>query len=240
MSTTYFVISDIHSHYSSMIKALNEQGYQSSNQNHRLLVLGDLFDRGEDAVKVLEYLYTLYKENKAEVLLGNHDSFLLDFLDKKFERVDFNIKRNGFGKTLHQLSGLVPNESNYEEIQYKIMSEFPYLHEWLKSLPLFIEKDDYIFVHGGIDGGKLDWRTMSSRRDFVWSREIDLPKVEGKIVVAGHHRVATIRKKTEDYNLLFLHSPELFDILYEDGKILIDRFVEVSNEINVLVLELKA
>ena len=78
---------------------------------------------------------------------------------------------------------------------------------------------------------------MTSKREFLWNREINLPRVIDKIVVAGHHRVATIRKKTKDYKLLFQTSPELFDILYDEGKILIDRFVEKSKEINVLVLE---
>lgn len=236
----YFVVSDIHSHYSSMIKALEEAGFNVDNQNHHLLVLGDLFDRGTEAVKVLEYLYNLSKQEKATIILGNHDAFLLDFLDSIYEKVNFNIKHNGFGKTLEQLSGIDPSNDNFDKVYNYIDSRFPYLHEWLKSFPLFLEIENYIFVHGGIDGQKLDWKTMSSRNDFVWSRAYDLPKIDGKTVVAGHHRVATIRKKTTDYHLLFLHHPELFDILYEDGKILVDRFVEVSNEINVLLLELKA
>jgi hypothetical protein len=38
--------------------------------------------------------------------------------------------------------------------------------------------------------------------------------------------------------LLALHHPDAFDILYEEGKILIDGFVEVSDRINVLILDL--
>ncbi len=238
MPTKYFIISDIHSHYDSMIKALSEKQYDEHNTKHHLIVIGDLFDRGKQSVKVLECLYRLNTEKKATIILGNHDAFLLDFLDKDFKKVGFNIQYNGFGKTLEQLSNNEIDVDNLEKTYNLINNRFPYLHKWIKSFPYFLELGDYIFVHGGIDGGKLDWKEFSSRRDFVWSREINLPRVSGKTVVAGHHRVATIRKKTTDYELLFLHSPELFDIMYEDGKILIDRFVEVSNEINVLVLEI--
>lgn len=240
MMKKHFVISDIHSHYTSMIQALTNAGYDEMNDLHHLLVLGDLFDRGDEANQVFEYLYRLSKENKATIILGNHDSFLLDLLDGKYERVQFNMKHNGFGKTLKQLSGIDPEDNDIERIHNYIDNRYPQLYPWLQSLPLYVEIDDYIFVHGGIDGSKLDWKTMSSRHDFVWSREHELQKLDGKTVVAGHHRVATIRKKTSDYHLLFLHHPEMFDILYEDGKILIDRFVGVSNEINVLVLDLKA
>lgn len=237
MRKKYYVISDIHSHYSSMICALRKHGYDSSNIYHHLIVLGDLFDRGNQTREVLDYLYNLSIQKKASLILGNHDSFLLDVLSGDFQKYDFNIQYNGFGKTLEQLSGLNPLQNDPKDIRDSIMDKYPYLFEWLQNLPYYIEVDDYIFVHGGIDGSKLDWKTMSSRHDFVWSREINLPKVEGKIVVAGHHRVATIRKKSSDYHLLFLHNPEMFDILYEDGKILIDRYVEVSNEINVLVID---
>ncbi|AIO18166.1 diadenosine tetraphosphatase [Candidatus Izimaplasma bacterium HR1] len=232
------MISDIHSHYLSMINALTEKKFDSNNPEHHLLVLGDLFDRGDFAVEVLEYLYELNQNDKATIILGNHDSFLLDFLEGQKERVHFNIKFNGFGKTLLQLSGLEPDNDNLDEIHTLINERFPNLQSWLESFPYFLEIGDYIFVHGGIDGTKLDWKTNSSRRDFIWSREIKLHRIEGKIVVAGHHRVATIRKQTLDYDLLYKSNPKMFDILYEDGKILIDRFVEVSNELNVLVLEM--
>lgn len=234
----YYVISDIHSHYNAMVTALLKSGYNSENPNHHLIVIGDLFDRGKQATEVLEFLYQLNLEEKATIILGNHDTFLLDFLEGKHDRVHFNIKYNGFGTTLKYLSGIKPDEHNLEKIKNKIDEEYSFLRNWLNTFPLYLEIGDYIFVHGGIDGSMLDWKTMSSKKDFIWSREYDLPRVEGKTVVAGHHRVAMIRKKTKDYNLLFLHSPELFDILFVEGKILIDRYVEVSNEINVLTLEI--
>ena len=236
----YFIISDIHSHYSAMITALNNEGYNSDNSDHHLLVLGDLFDRGTEALEVLDYLHTLSIQDKATILLGNHDKFLLDFLEGVHGRVLFNIARNGFGKTLEQLSGMVPNEDNLQEVQLAIEVNFPYLCEWLSSFQLYLEIENYVFVHGGIDGKLVDWKNMSTIRDFTWGREYNLDRIPGKIVVAGHHRVATIRQKTKDYDLLYSTNPELFDIMYEDGKILIDRFVEVSKEINILTLDLKA
>jgi serine/threonine protein phosphatase 1 len=204
------------------------------------MVLGDLFDRGDEANLVYDFLYKLHQENKATILLGNHDTFLIEFLEGQFAKAAFNAQWNGFGKTIEQFAHMPLDLDRLEEMQQRIMQQYPDLLKWLKSFPYYIEKEDYIFVHGGVDGGKLDWRSMSSPHDFIWSREIELPRVPGKTVVAGHHRTAMIRVKTRNYHLLHLHSPDSFDILYEDGKILIDRFVEVSKEMNVLTLELKA
>ena len=235
---TYFIISDIHSHYNAMVTALLKSGYNSENTNHHLIVVGDLFDRGKQPKEVLEFLYQLNLEDKASIIIGNHDTFLLDFLKGNHKRVLFNIELNGFGETLEYLSGMKPNEDNLDKIKEIIENEYSFLKNWLLSFPYYIELGNYIFVHGGIDGKMLDWKTMSSKRDFVWNREHDLTPIDGKIVVAGHHRVATIRKKTDNYHLLFQHNPEMFDILYKKGKILIDRYVEVSNEINVLKLDI--
>ena len=235
----YFVISDIHSHYDSMITALNKAMYDSTNNNHHLLVLGDLFDRGKQANEVLNYLHTLHQEKKVTIILGNHDTFLLDFLRENYTRTAFNVERNGFGKTLMQLAGVETIPIELKDIHNRITKRYPYLEEWIESFPLYLEKGDYIFVHGGIDGRLQDWKKMTSFRDFVWNREYELEPVPGKTVVAGHHRVATIRKSSNDYRLLFSQSPELFDIMYLEGKILIDRFVEKSNEINVLQLKIE-
>jgi serine/threonine protein phosphatase 1 len=221
-----------------MLESLQKHGYDSTNDSHHLIVIGDMFDRGNESNLVLEYLYDLHHQKKATIILGNHDSFLRDFLQGDFDRAYFNSLYNGFAMTLFALSNIKPVADNYQAIYDKIHTRYPYLLSWLETLPLYLELGDYIFVHGGIDGGVLDWKTMLTERDFVWSREINLPKVDGKTVVAGHHRVATIRQKTDDYELLYLYHPEYFDILYEDGKILIDRFVEVSQELNVLILEI--
>lgn len=234
----YFVISDIHGYYTVMRDSLDRAGYDKNNPNHHLIVVGDMFDRGPQSKEVLEFLYPLERAGDATIILGNHDTFLLELFRGDYDRVGFNMLYNGFDKTLWSLSGIKPSYDNIDEVYDKIEWNYPYLHQRLTSLPYYYELGDYIFVHGGIDGGKLDWKTMSSNHEFIWSREHKLPKVEGKTVVAGHTRVPTIRIDTNDYHKLFLTDPKYFDILYLDGKILIDRYVEVSQELNVLRLSI--
>jgi serine/threonine protein phosphatase 1 len=233
----YFVVSDIHSHYDALIKALNENYYDAFNKDHHLLVLGDLFDRGVQPKQTLRYLYDLHVESKATIILGNHDLFLLEFLEGDDVKAKFNIKHNGFGYTLEGLSNLTLSTSNLGLIRDKILQDYPFLISWIKSFPLFLEFDDYIFVHGGIDGRNKDWREGQSVHDFVWLHEHLQEDVEDKIVVAGHARTATIRFENADYKQLAKEDRSVFDIYYQDRKILIDSFVEYSGVINVLVLE---
>lgn len=235
----YFVLSDIHSHYEALINALNNAGFDETNPKHKCIIVGDLFDRGEDAHAVLTYVMKLEESNKAHVLLGNHDDFLLEFLAGDDTKTAFNIMHNGFGETLESLSQMRLSTQPYERIRKSIHARYPGLLAWLKARPLFCEIDDYIFVHGGIDGSNPKWRKTSSKHDFLWNRQHLLPHVPGKTVVVGHTRIPTIRTQTLDYRTLHQKHPEQFDILHGDGFIMIDRFVEISKELNVLILDLE-
>lgn len=238
MTKKYYVISDIHGHYDEMIRDLYSRGYDESDNEHHLIVLGDMFDRGTQSKEVLEYLFNLYKNNSASIILGNHDSFLIEFLNGLFYKAEFNMRHNGTKKTLESLVGRsLTYDENWEEIRAEINGKYDFLNDFLHGLPLYLEIGDYIFVHGGIKYNNGDWMN-NCQNDFIWSYEIELERVPDKIVVAGHHRVATIRYPRSKYEELFIEHPEAFNILYEEGKILIDAFVEISKKINVLLLEL--
>jgi len=238
MKIKYFVISDIHGHFDEMLFALNEKGYDPENENYHLIVIGDMFDRGDQSIDVLEYLYDLHQAKKATIILGNHDNFLIELLNGEYSKAYFNLKHNGLAKTIESLTNKKTGKMrSLKYLKQDILDKYPYLHNWLLSLPLFYELGDFIFAHGGIDNKNGDWRN-NSRRDFIWSKEIELDRIEGKTVVCGHHRVPCIRFPKEDYKKLFKKHPEAFDILRLDGKILIDGYVEVSKRINVLILEL--
>ena len=47
-----FVVSDLHGHYKELIKALKKAEFDENNDNHLLISLGDMFDRGQDSVLV--------------------------------------------------------------------------------------------------------------------------------------------------------------------------------------------
>jgi serine/threonine protein phosphatase 1 len=237
MNKKYFVISDIHGHYDALFTALKASKYDELNPSHTLIVLGDLFDRGTQSKEVLEYLYPLSLNGRTYMITGNHDLFVRDLLSGKYDRVQFNIEHNGFQFTLESLVGrLLPKDFDVEAVSDEIALKYPYLLEWLQGFLPYLELGDYIFVHGGVNDTQGDWR-LNSLRDLVWSSEMKQKRIEGKTVVAGHHRTATIRRPNSDYELLFKSHPEAFDIFYDEGKIMIDGFVEISHRINVLILE---
>lgn len=93
-----FAISDIHGFYDETIRALNDAGYDENNDEHFLIVIGDIFDRGQQSFQVYEWLYRLTHEGKAIVTKGNHDRFLIKFLEGDNDA--FNFLHNGLDATL--------------------------------------------------------------------------------------------------------------------------------------------
>lgn len=222
-----------------MIRCLEEQKFDYKNSNHHLLVLGDIFDRGTKSKEVLEYLYMLRLNNKASIVLGNHDNFLIEFLNGNYSRAIFNMVYNGMLITLESLVGReLKFDENWDEISYEIKKKYIYLYNFLSTMPSYIEISNYIFVHGGIHYNNGDWKN-NNKRDFIWGRESQLERIPNKIVVAGHERVSTIRYPRHNQKELYITNPDAFSIIRLEGKILIDAYVEISSKINVLILELE-
>ena len=73
----YFVISDVHSYYYEMIDALNKAGFDPLNENHTLISLGDITDRGVWPNEVINYLMSL---DRKILIRGNHEDLLEELL----------------------------------------------------------------------------------------------------------------------------------------------------------------
>lgn len=138
------VISDIHGMFGNYITLLRSQGIiDSSNNwsfgNGHLVVIGDLFDRGEHVTELLWHLYGLERlalkaGGQVHVLLGNHE--IMNFTDDK--------------------RYLNPKYRHVEEITGMKMAELystsSVLGKWLRNLPVMVSIDNNMFVHGGISG----------------------------------------------------------------------------------------
>ena len=256
-----FVISDIHGHYKITIKALKEKGYDENNKEHLLLVLGDIFDRGKESKEVYFWLKRLTEEKKAIVLKGNHDSFLIEFLEnyKKMDNI-FNFNHNGLKNTIYSLldgSGTIEDyynikKKNNEEIKNEknkifkawnscivdiINKKYPDLLNWLKSFPYYLESDNYIFTHASIDTTAKNYKKPNySFESLLWDDGTFFGKEinnTNKIVVVGHFNTGDIRYM---YNI---GNKNDYSILTrEDGRIImIDACTIISKKVNVLVLK---
>lgn len=177
-----FVIGDVHGRRRQLRSLL--EVLPRDPQRDKLILLGDLIDRGEDSPGVVGDLVALQRETPAHVVVlrGNHEQMLLDFI----ERGDATWLEKGIGSddTFEQYTG--QKASAVEDARRLLREKMPPEHvEFLRSLPLYHEDDYAIYVHAGLDHGKHPRETDA--RTLLWSRDIDFFKhYRGKTCVFGH------------------------------------------------------
>jgi serine/threonine protein phosphatase 1 len=150
--------------------------------------LGDYIDRGADSKRVLERLATNEWPTSIIALAGNHEDFLLAFLDDD-AMLDFWRGQGGL-ETLHSYGvdvGPAMAGRNFAEVQAAFTARLPKLHrDFLKALKVSAALGDYFFCHAGVRPGvALDRQT---RDDLLNIREpfLSSEAEHGKLIVHGH------------------------------------------------------
>lgn len=83
MMKKYFVCSDIHGFYTEWMLSLKEAGFDTNNNEHILIILGDIFDRGSEPWKVYKFIRSL-PEERIILVKGNHEYLLLELVERKY------------------------------------------------------------------------------------------------------------------------------------------------------------
>ena len=150
--------------------------------------LGDYVDRGPDSKRVIERLATNEWPTSIITLAGNHEDFLLAFLDDT-EILDFWRGQGGL-ETLHSYGvdvGPAMAGRDFAAVQAAFTARLPkHHHDFLKALKVSAPIGDYFFCHAGVRPGVPLERQQ--RDDLLNIRDPFLSsKAEhGKLVVHGH------------------------------------------------------
>ncbi|GGA52646.1 metallophosphoesterase family protein [Paenibacillus physcomitrellae] len=147
-------ISDIHGELDKLTRLLKAADYKPDKD--QLILLGDYIDRGPQSRQVLDMVIGLQRQG-AFLLKGNHEDLMIQALTTKEEQ-PWNrwVVRNGGDKTLLSY-GLFERDfqskGTGESFRMPVMyaPELWKHLEFVQSLDHYIETDDFIFVHGGVD-----------------------------------------------------------------------------------------
>lgn len=141
-----------------------------------LVLMGDYIDRGPRSYEVLDFLITLQKKYPNTIFLkGNHEAMFLDFLSGVHP---LTFLYNGGQQTI---------DSYYRHNAGRNPLSIPKEHlDFLNSLVLCHETEDYIFVHAGMRPGVPP--AHQKAEDLMWIREpfISTRTDFGKTIVFGH------------------------------------------------------
>lgn len=207
----YYVVADVHGFYDETISALKEKGFFEDKCPHKLIICGDLFDRGEKAVEMQNFVLGLLEKDEVVLIKGNHEDLAQEFVKNLHKwmtplLLSTHHYRNGTVDTLLRLTGMTLTEAyNDPKTFAENCHKTPYFEKIIPSTVNYFETPNYVFVHGWLpccedyQSGKAgeftysdDWRQVGDdawetarwlNGMYAWSQGIALPN---KTVVCGH------------------------------------------------------
>lgn len=249
----YFVVSDIHSYYEPLMQALNEAGFDETDSAHKLIICGDLLDRGPDSIKCISFINRLIDNDKAICIKGNHEILLQECCFRGFA-YSYD-KSNGTVRTILDLGGYADSHDFSISCENTIKA----VRKYISSLVNFYETKHYIFVHGWIPAKEFfvqnqlsrpqyeyieDWRNCD---DEMWDEcatwyngmsMCDLFNIRepGKVIVCGHYHTswghANLDHKCSEFGVDADFSP-----YRSKGIIAIDGCVHYTGKVNCIIID---
>lgn len=104
-----------------MLQALTEKGFFEDKSPHKLIICGDLFDRGSESVKMQNFICELLKNDDVILVRGNHEDLILDLIRDAKQLFGYGIEHthhwsNGTVKTVADLTGTDVFTDDYRKI----------------------------------------------------------------------------------------------------------------------------
>ncbi|MFO7613911.1 MAG: ankyrin repeat domain-containing protein [Bacteroidales bacterium] len=181
-SADIFAIGDIHGRYDALVNLLKNNKIIDAELkwmfgNGRLVLLGDVFDRGDQVTETLWFLYELERQaqqsgGNVDLLLGNHEIMSLTG-DHRY----INGKYHFF--------------TEFTQIPYyQLFEKNTILGRWLRSKNVIMRFNDYLFVHAGISPQLVihpfDYYDINSRvRSHLNSDDYSLVKGSPEEMILG-------------------------------------------------------
>ncbi|MDO8899379.1 MAG: metallophosphoesterase [Bacteroidales bacterium] len=179
-----WVIPDIHG-CSKTLKSLIENHIKPSRFDE-LFFLGDFIDRGPDSKGVIDYIMELQKkEYSIRLLIGNHEDYCIKAWDEdKKKKKYFGLSFKTKVQSIWELHG---GKETLESFGVRFASEIPEKYiEWMREQRFYIELENYILVHAGLNFSVDD--PLTDRFAMLWTKDFKVipSKIRNKKVIHGH------------------------------------------------------
>ncbi len=146
------IIGDIHGHADALLRLLKKCGYTNKNgiyshPNRKVVFLGDFIDKGSQQTQVINIVKNMVDNNNALAIMGNHE----------FNAICYHTINTKTGLPLREHSERTQTQHqaflNEYPIGKKITDE---LIQWFKTLPLFLDKEEFRAVHACWDINSIE------------------------------------------------------------------------------------
>lgn len=262
----YYVVSDVHGFYTQMRVALEEKGFFADTEPHKLIVCGDMLDRGNEVLEMQQFMCNLLDNDELIFIRGNHEDLMVcmldDLKDYKWDIVsgESHHNLNGTWDSALSLAGMTTSEAfkNTDKFIAEIIKS-PFYSKLLPASVDYFETDNYIFVHGWIPCSTdnmpswyrknrnykfdPDWRDAdkSAWNTARWFNGMEVAEIynvkePNKIIVCGHWHASYGHALFEKRGTEFMRGAD-FTPYFGQGVIGIDACTAHSGFVNCLVIE---
>ncbi len=207
----YYVISDVHGYYTQMKSALEKAGFFSDTTPHKLIMLGDLFDRGHEAKQLQQFILEQMEQDKIILIRGNHEDLFVELVTTDAGMPYSYHKSNGTYDTALQLTGFDPVMASIRHYDFAdAAKDTPFYKEIIPAMLDYFETEHYVFTHGWIPsipnrdksyGYISSWREADREQwnQARWFNGMDAAQTadENKTIVCGHWHTSYGHSKYE-------------------------------------------
>ena len=248
----YYVTADIHGFYTPFRRALEEAGYYEDEGERKLIICGDLFDRGPETLKLQEFVLDLLRKNEVILIRGNHEDLFCELATTDRGLPYRHHVHNGTYQTALDLTGYDIAMAGIRNLDFAAAArKTPYYTEIIPAMVDCFETEHYIFVHGWIPCSPQgqdrfdryeDWRNCDGEKwaSARWYNGMDAAAagvtVEGKTIVCGHWHCSYGHSRYEKKGSEFEADAD-FSPYRAPGIIALDACTAHSHKVNVIILE---
>lgn len=253
----YYVTADIHGYYTLLREALTANGFFQEGAPHKLIICGDLFDRGTEAKPLQDFLLELLAQDRLILIRGNHEDLAMSLLSGWHRGSYFQSHhiRNGTVDTVCQLTGADREQLLFAHGEVgRAFLQTPFVQKLIPAMVDHFETEHYVFTHGWLPcitapmaDGKTDYTLLPDWRNaepVLWERARWLNGMEAahcgatvpeKTVVCGHWHCSFGHCHYEAGGGEFTDDPN-FSPYYGKGIIALDACTAFSHKINLITL----
>ena len=240
MEKKLFAVSDVHGHYTELMRALKEAGFDENDPKHLFVSCGDLFDRGRENLRVYDFVRGL----RHKILLkGNHENLLAEALARG--SISETDRGNDTHLTIKEFLGedAVDEKGFFDRAAHA--EKIREITDFIDAMQEYLEADGYVLTHGWLPvvfEGRYpqvdpDWRHASDEawrfaHELEWQQFYSVgATLEGKTIVCGH-RPSRMGHLFDDSR-----EPDCSYPFYGKGMIAIDAGTVRSGRVNAVVLK---
>lgn len=248
----YYVVADVHGFYTQFNHALKDKGYFEDDGPKKIIVCGDLMDRGKEAKELQSFVLEHITADDIILVRGNHEDLFEDLATKDGGMLYSHHEHNGTWQTGIQLTGMNPNVAfEYSSLFAAQLKQTPFYTQIIPKMVPYYETEHYVFVHGWIPTATRkgehkyspNWRTMSAGKwkEARWTNGMKYAceygiTEPGKTIVCGHWHTSYGHSKIEGKGDEFGFAAD-FSPFYAEGIIALDGCTAYSGIVNCIVVE---